>query len=216
MARFALRHLTSILILVAVAAWAIFYMPDTPSFAVFQLKQSIDARDGGGAARYVDFQKVVRNAGYEMIDDPSAAGNAGNLLGQLIGKGAVDLLSGPMAALLQSWATQQVNNGAKNVQMPMVAVLGALVLMHRSGEVAFTRWQDPKGQVWEVRMAREDGQWKVVEVKNVKQLLDKLKREQEKRFGPPAASSPTYPDNRPSAPDFPVLPPDAGGAVETP
>ena len=216
MARFALRHLTSILILVAVAAWAIFYMPDTPSFAVFQLKQSIDARDGGGAARYVDFQKVVRNAGYEMIDDPSAAGNAGNLLGQLIGKGAVDLLSGPMAALLQSWATQQVNNGAKNVQMPMVAVLGALVLMHRSGEVAFTRWQDPKGQVWEVRMAREDGQWKVVEVKNVKQLLDKLKREQEKRFGPQAASSPTYLDNLPSAPDVPVLPPDAGGAVETP
>ena len=87
--------------MVALAAWAVFYLPDTPSFAIFQLKQSIDARDGAGAARYIDFQKVVRNAGYEMVDDPNSPGDAGNILGQLIGKGAVDLLSGPMAALLQ-------------------------------------------------------------------------------------------------------------------
>ena len=64
--------------------------------------------------------------------------------------------------------------------MPPVAVAGALVTLHRSGDAAFTRWQDHKGQVWEVRMAREDGQWKIVEVKNVQQLLDKLKRQQEK------------------------------------
>jgi hypothetical protein len=216
MARFALRHWTSILIVAALAAWAVFYLPDTPSFAVFELKQSIDARDGAGAARYIDFQKVVRNAGYEMVDDPSGAGGAGNLLGQLIGKGAVDLLSGPMAALLQSWATQQVNNGARNIQMPPVAVLGALVMLHRSGDAAFTRWQDPKGQVWEVRMGREEGQWKVVEVKNVKQLLDKLKRQQEKEFGPPPATSPTYPDAPPAAPDVPATPPDAGGTADTP
>jgi hypothetical protein len=204
MARFALRHWTSILITIALAAWAIFYLPDTPSFALFQLKQSIYARDGAGAARFVDFQRVVRNAGYEMVDDPNSP-NAGNILGQFLGKGAVDLLSGPMAALLQSWATQQVDNGNKDLQMPAVAVLGALVTMHRSGDVAFTQWQDHKGQVWEVRMAREDGQWKVVEVKNVKQLLDKLKRQEEKRFNSPPATLP---------PDSPA--PDAGATPDTP
>lgn len=202
MARFALRHWTSILITLALAAWAIFYLPDTPSFALFQLKQSIDARDGAVAARFIDFQRVVRNAGYEIVDDPNSP-NAGNILGQFLGKGAVDLLSGPMAALLQSWATQQVDNGNKDLQMPGVAVLGALVTMHRSGDVAFTQWQDHKGRVWEVRMAREDGQWKVVEVKNVKQLLDKLKRQEEKRFNstPPPEAAPLPPD---------ASPPDAG------
>jgi hypothetical protein len=209
MARFALRHWTSILIIVALAAWAVFYLPDTPSFAVFQLKQSIDARDGSGAARYVDFQSVVRNAGYEMVDERNSSG--GNILGQLLGKGAVDLLSGPMAGLLQSWATQQVNNGAKNIQMPPVAVVGALVTLHRSGDAAFTRWQDHKGQVWEVRMARENGQWKIVEVKNVKQLLDKLQRQQEKELGGP----PTSPDV-PPAPEAPPTPPDASGTGATP
>jgi len=202
MARFALRHWTSILIVVALAVWAIFYLPDTPSFAIFQLKQSIDARDGAGAARYVDFQKVVRNAGYEMVDDPNSS-SANSFLGQLLGKGAVDLLSGPMAAMLQSWAIQQVNNGAKNLQMPAIAVVGAVVMMHRSDDVAFTRWQDHKGQVWEVRMARENGQWQVVEVKNVKQLLDKLRRQQEKSF-----------NNPPAAPPESASPPDAGGTPD--
>jgi Protein of unknown function (DUF2939) len=216
MAHFALRHWTSILIVVALAAWAVFYLPDTPSYAIFQLKQSIDARDGAGAARYVDFQSVVRNAGYEMVDKRNASGGGGNIIGQLIGKGAVDLLSGPMAALLQSWATQQVNNGAKDVQMPPVAVVGALVTMHRSGDAAFTRWQDHKSQVWEVRMAREDGQWKIVEVKNVQQLLDRLKRQQRKEFGSPPGVAPTYPDTPPMAPDAAPTPPDASGTGATP
>ena len=209
MGRFALRHWTSILIVLALAVWAVFYLPDTPSYAIFQLKQSIDARDGIGAAQYVDFQQVVRNAGNEMIEErnPSSS-DPGNLLGQLIGKGAVDLFSGPMAALLQSWAMQQVNNGAKVVQMPPAAIAGALVMLHRSGDAAFTRWQDNKGQVWEVRMAREDGQWKIVEVKNVKRLLDKLQRQQEKQFGnppsgitPPAGPLPESPDAPPGPPD---------------
>jgi DUF2939 family protein len=223
MARFALRHWTSILIVVALAAWAVFYLPDTPSYAVFQLKQSIDARDGAGAARYIDFQSVVRNAGYEMVDERNASGGGGNILGQLIGKGAVDLLSGPMAALLKSWATQQVDNGAKDIQMPPVAVVAALVTLHRNGDAAFTRWQDHKGQVWEVRLARDDGQWKIVEVKNVQQLLDKLKRQQEKGFGSPPGVAPTYPDippaapgAPPTAPDFAPTPPDASGTGATP
>ncbi len=205
MARFALRHWTSILIAIALAAWAIFYLPDTPSFAIFQLKRSIDARDGTGAARFIDFQRVVRNAGYEMVDDPNSA-SAGNIIGQFLGKGAVDLLSGPMAALLQSWATQQVDNGNRDLQMPPVAVFGAVVTMRRTGNVASTRWQDHKGREWEIRMAREDGQWKVVEVKNVKQLLDKLKRQEEKRFNNPPATLP---------PDAPP-PPDAGATPDTP
>jgi hypothetical protein len=208
MARFALRHWTSILIVLALAAWAVFYVPDTPSYAIFQLKEAIDARDGTGAAHYVDFQKVVRNAGYEMVDQRSGAGDPNNILGQLIGKGAVDLLSGPTAALLQSWATQRVDNGAKEVQMPAAAVAGAMVMLHRNGDAAYTRWQDHKGQLWEIRMAREDDQWKIVEVKNVAQLLDKLKRQKEKEFG----NAPTIPPSDPgssAAPDGPPIAPDA-------
>lgn len=191
MARFALRHWTALLIIVAVAAWALFYLPNTPSYAVFELKHDIDARNGNAAAQHVDFQQVVRNAGYEMVQNNNANPNDPSaLLGQFIGKGAVDIFSGPMAALVRQWAVQKVENGAKEVQMPAGAVVGAMFLMHRDGDTAFTQWTDHKGQVWEVRMAREDRVWKIVEVKNIKQLLDKLKQREEKEFNTPPPPAP--------------------------
>jgi hypothetical protein len=193
MVRFMLRHWTAVLIVVVAGGWAIFYFPDTPSYAIFRLKQNIDARNGNGAAGYVDFQQVVRAAGYEMVQGdssgaggPDSGGGSPNLLGQLLGKGAVDLFSGPMAAMLQSWAVQQVNDGAPQLQMPPAAVAGALILLRHHGDSAWTQWTDKKGQLWEVRMAYEDGGWKIVEVKNVRQLLEKLKRHEEKELNQPA------------------------------
>ena len=182
MVRFALRHWTAILIVLAVAGWAIFYLPDTPSYTIFQLKRAIDARDGDSAAHYVDFQKVVRNAGYEMVQgQPDGSTDPSTIVGQLLGKGAVDLLSGPMAGLLQQWAVQKVDEGAKEVQMPAAAAAGAIVLLHRSDDTAYTQWTDNKHQVWQVQMEREGGVWKIVEVKNVKQLLEKLQKHEEKQ-----------------------------------
>lgn len=201
MARLAFRHWTAILIAVAIAAWALFYLPQTPSWMIFNLKQAIDARDGNGAARYVDFQEVVRNAGYEVVQGQNGSnGGASDLLGALVGKGAVDLLSGPMASLLKSWAIQQVDNGAKQVQLPAGAVAGAIVFLHRNDDAAYTRWVDHKGQEWEVRMAREPGGWKIVEVKNVEQLLEKLKRQKENQLNAAPSADAPPPDMGTDAP----------------
>ena len=63
MLRFVLRHFTAILILAAISAWAVFYLPNTPSWAVLKMKQAIDAHDGEGASQYVDFESVVKHAG---------------------------------------------------------------------------------------------------------------------------------------------------------
>lgn len=180
MRRFVFRYWTGILVALAVLWWALFHLPNTPSFAVFELKRSIDARDGDAAARYVNFESVVRYAGYEMVQKQ---GNANDMLGQLVGKGAVDLLVKPMAGMVKAWAEKEVNDGAKEVQMPSVAVLGALVLMHREGDSAYTRFRDNRGQDWEVRLKRNSqGVWQVTEVKNVAVLLQKLERKEEKEF----------------------------------
>jgi len=186
MARFALRHWTAILLALVAAGWALFYLPSTPSYSIFRLKQAIDNRNGDAAANYVDFQKVVRNAGYEMLQDDSSSGDSANSpISQFIGKGAVELFSGPMSTLLKRWAIEQVDSGAKEVQMPPVAVVGSIIMLHRYEDTAYTRWQDKKGQLWEVRMAREEGAWKVVEVKNVKELPNKLQRQEEKNLNSP-------------------------------
>jgi Protein of unknown function (DUF2939) len=187
--RFAFRHWTAILIILLIGGWAIFYLPWTPSYAIFELKQAVDARNGNAAATYVDFKKVVQNAGYEVVQNQSGGSSgtdASNIIAQLVGKSAIDLFSGPMAALAQQWAVQQVNDGARQVQMPAAAVAGATLLLHRNGGTAFTQWTDHAGQVWEVRMERESDGWKIVQVKNVAQLLEKLKRQQQNQFANPA------------------------------
>jgi hypothetical protein len=187
---FAFRHWTAILLALLIAGWAIFYLPGTPSYAIFELKQAIDARNGNAAASYVDFKKVVQNAGYEALQSEngsSAGSDPSSILGQFVGRGAVDLFSGPMAALLQQWAIQQVNDGDTELQMPTAAVIGAVLLLHRNDGTAYTRWTDHKGQVWEVRMEQEADGWKIVQVKNVAQLLEKLKHQQESQ---PTSPSP--------------------------
>ena len=196
---FVLRHWTAILITLVLAGWGLFYLPATPSYAIVRLKQAIDARQGATAANYVDFQKVVQNAGREMMrDEPSGADSGSNLLGQLLGRAAVELFSGPMAALLRQWSIQQVNEGAQQVQMPGVAVVGAIILLHNDSAGAYTRWTDKKGQVWEIRLTREADGWKVTEVKNIRQLLEKLRRHEEKEFNRPPELRP--PPEAPSSP----------------
>jgi len=196
------RHAIGVLVVLVVAGWGIFYVPTTPSYAIYQLKQAIDARDGATAASYVDFASVVKNAGYEMLQQNS---NANDVITALVGKGAVDLLSGPLAGAVQQWATQQVNSGARQVQMPDAAVLGAIALLHHSGDTAWTDFRDDKGVEWNIRMARENGHWRITEVKNVQQLLQHF--QQEKGIGGP----PTVPPNT----GVRAAPP-SGGPPETP
>ena len=206
------RHAIGVLIVLIVGGWALFYLPTTPSYAVYQLKQAIDARDGATAATFVDFASVVKNAGYEMLQQNS---NANDVITALVGKGAVDLLSGPMAAAVQQWATQQVNSGARQVQMPAAAVAGAIVLLHHSGDTAWTDFRDDKGVQWDIRMARENGHWRITEVKNVQQFLQRF--QQEKGIGGPPATPPDMgtPNAASSSNAAPETSP-PGGSASTP
>ncbi len=158
MFRFVLRHFTAILVVAAVAGWGLFYLPQTPSWAVLRMKQAIDAHDGDGASRYVDFESVVKHAGYEMVRKQGG----GDPLSAMIGNAAIDLLSKPMAQVTRAWAVKKVEDGAREVQMPGAAVAASIVLLHRNGDTAFTDFKDNKGQEWEIHMTRgEDGAWRV-------------------------------------------------------
>jgi hypothetical protein len=63
-------------------------------------------------------------------------------------------------------------------------------MIHRNGDKANTQWRDPDGHEWEIQMEREDGNWRVVEVKDIQELLNRLKRREEKEFSPPAEPAP--------------------------
>ena len=178
--RFLLRHATAVLILAALAGWAVFYLPYTPTWAMLRLKQDIDARDGDEAAKYVDFESVVTKAGQEMVQ--KQGGN--DPLSTLIGNAAIGLFAKPAADLARQWTIQKVDEGAREVQMPGSAVAASLVLLHRNGDTAATDFTDNKGRRWRIHLARyPDGYWRVTEIEDVGKLLQQL---QNQHLGAPA------------------------------
>lgn len=178
MLKFIIRHFTAILVLLAVAVWGLVYLPRTPTWSVLQMKQAIDARDGDAASAYVDFESVVKHAGYEMVKKRGGD----NPIGAMVGKAAVDLLLTPMAQVAKSVAVRKVNDGDQAVQMPGAAVLGSIAYMHRNGDTAHTVFKDTKGQQWEIHLERQGDRWRVSEIKNIGELLDKLKDTEQKRL----------------------------------
>jgi len=178
MTRFITRHITSIVVTVVVAWWAIFYLPASPTWALVWLRNAVQNRDGNAAVQYIDFQSVIQHAGREMM----AQDSSGNPLGALVGQAAVQLFSGPMAQVAESVAKRKVNDGDPNLQIPIGVVAGSLLLLHRSGDTAWTRFTDRKGQDWEIHMTREQGRWQITEVKNARQLLEKLQQHEAKEL----------------------------------
>ena len=82
-----------------------------------------------------------------------------------------------MAQVAQAWAVKKVDDGAHEVQMPGAAVAGAVIVLHRNGDTAATDFTDNKGQRWRIHLARgDDGYWRVTEIEDVQQLLQKLQR----------------------------------------
>jgi len=181
MLRFVLRHFTAILIFLVLGWWLVFYIPNSPTWSVLRLKQAIDARDGDAASRYVDFQSVVTAAGQQMVQQQAGT----NPLGALVGQAAIAMLSKPAAELVEAQAKQKVEDGDRNLQMPMAAVLGSIVLMHRSGDTAYTRFTDRKQHTWGVHFKREAGVWEITEVENFQQILDRLEPHGQKQLAPP-------------------------------
>ncbi len=202
------RHVIGVLIVLIVAGWALFYVPTTPSYAIYQLKQSIDARDGATAATFVDFPAVVKNAGHEMMQQS----NANDVMTSVLG-GAMELLSGPVAAAIQQWTTQQVDDGAKQVQMPAAAVAGAIATLHRSGDSAWTDFRDNQGREWNIRFQRENGRWRVVQVKDIQQFLQRFQQQRGMSIAPaPGAAAPESPAPGGAMPPGTATPSDAPAA----
>lgn len=186
MIRFTVRHITTIAIVAVLGWWALFYVPGTPSYALLKLKLAVDGRDGAAAVNYVDFREVARNAGYEYMKHEKAGGS---VLGQIVGESAVAALSGPIGALARAWAQRQVNDGARDVQIPGLALTGAILMMRRDGRTAHTRFRDKRGRMWDIRLEQQqDGCWRIVEVKGIRQLLANL--------GPAGSQLPTAPNSR--------------------
>jgi len=173
--KFLIRHWTILLISAAVLIWAGFFLPNTPTFAVIELTQAIRNRNADQAAQFVDFDSVVKHAGYQIAEKQKSLSDP---LSQLLTRGAVEIFYKPVAQLVESIARQKVANGDKEVQIPFAASLGAMVFLHRDGNTAVTSFRDRKDHEWKIHMARNPaGRWQVIEVDGLDRVIERLQQQ---------------------------------------
>jgi hypothetical protein len=180
MLRFVTRHFTGILIGLVLGWWGLFYLPASPTWAMLWLRNAVQNRDGAAAVRYIDFQSVIQHAAREI-----AAQDAGkDPLGAFVGQAAAQLLSQPAAHLAEAVVKRKVDEGDPDLQVPAVAMVGAFFALHRSGDTAWTSFTDRKGRTWEIHLTREPSGWQITEVKNIRELLEKLEQHEAKSLNP--------------------------------
>lgn len=173
--KFLIRHWTILLISAVVLFWAVFFLPNTPTFAVIELTQAIRNRNSDEAARFVDFDSVVKHAGYQIAEKQKSASDP---LSQLLTRGAVEVFYKPVAQLVESIARQKVADGDPQVQIPFAASLGAMLFLHREGNTATTSFRDRKDQEWEIHLARNPaGRWQIVEVDGIERVIERLQHQ---------------------------------------
>ncbi|HEY2664108.1 MAG TPA: hypothetical protein VGI47_07185 [Candidatus Binataceae bacterium] len=173
--KFLIRHWTVSLVSVAVLAWAVFFVPNTPTFAVIELTRAIRNRNPDAAVQFVDFDSVVKHAGYQMADRQKSANDP---FSQLLTRGAVEIFYKPIAQIVESIAREKVASGDQDVQIPLAASVGATLLLHRNGNTATTSFRDHKNREWEIRLARNPaGRWQIVEVDGIASLIERLQHQ---------------------------------------
>jgi len=140
------------------------------------MKQAIDARDGDEAAKYVDFESVVRNAGREMVAE---AGWYRSVELDARANAAIDLLTKPMAQVAKSAAIQKVDDGAREVQMPALRSRARLYCCIETATLRPPTSPTTRASAGEYTWrAGGDGYWRVTEIEDIEQLLQKLQHNQ--------------------------------------
>ena len=175
MASLALRHWTAILIAVAIAAWAVFYVPQTPSWMILRLKQAIDARDGAGAARYVDFQSVVQQCRVGNGGGPERLKRGYQQLSGCIGREGCRL-----SCFLVQWPrcssrgqfSKSITARNKYRFLPQRRPRRSCYSIE-TATPPIRAGLTTRVKFGKCRLAREEGGWKIVEVKNVEAIARK-------------------------------------------
>jgi len=165
------RIFGAVLLVLAVAGWWLFYLPSTPSWAVYSLYRDVKNHDGAAAQELIDFRKVTKG----FIDtavmqhearEATPEGQDEAAFSEIFARGIAGLMVGPISDTLRSRFAQWVDNH-EDAKYPigLGPVLEAVVRLHRQGSTAFTQLTNDKGETLQVKLTRENvGDWRITSV----------------------------------------------------
>jgi len=166
-----LRILAAAVAGLALAGWWWFYLPTTPSWAVYSLYQDVKNHDGAAAQELIDFQSVTKGFIDTAVTEHESGKTTGEEEGQaefeeIFARGIASLVVGPMSDALKSRFAQWVDN-RDDTKYPISVgpVLEAILRLHRQGSTAFTQVTNDKGERLQMTLTRENGaDWRITSV----------------------------------------------------
>jgi hypothetical protein len=187
----------STLVAISLMGWWAFYLPATPSWAVYSLYRDVRNHDGGAAEQLIDFESVTKglvNTAITEHETGSAARDeeGAGAFGEIFARGIASLMVAPMSDAFKSRFEQWVDS-RDDAKYPMNVgpVLEAILQLRRQGSTAFSQITDTKGETLHITLNRESGgDWKITAVdgKSIREAMrDSMKSGD---ASPSAGSSP--------------------------
>ena len=168
-----------LLVLGGVYAWL-----QTPSYAVYQIQQSLKTRNYETFTQYVDIGSVVGHAleelGHSSADVPQQQSSSSGSFTDLLKKGLRSLARNvqDIAKAGAEFAVRQAfQNPEQDLpQIPTIAVIGALVGGETREQVRYFPVPLSSGEEIEIGFRyTSEGLWRVVRVTDIQALLDTVK-----------------------------------------
>ena len=177
------RALVIFPLIIAVSAYA---WTQTPSYSVYRIQQSLKTRDYPTFTQYVDVDSVVGHAleelGHNKADTPQKKlPPSQNPLADLVRKGLQSLARNvqEIAKAGAEFAVQQAftNQDQELPQIPSAAIVGALVGGETREDVRYFPVPLQHCEELEIGLRyTSDGIWRVVQVTNIRALLEEIQR----------------------------------------
>jgi hypothetical protein len=169
----------------ALGGWWWFYVPTTPSWAVYSLYRDVKDHDGAAAKQFIDFQSIAKAIIDAAVTEHETKNTPGEDEGQarlaeIFARGIAGLMVGPISDALTSRFAQWVDSRDEaKYPISLGAVLEAIVRLHRQGSAAFTQLTNDKGETLRITLTREnDADWKITSVDG-KSIRDAIRESME-------------------------------------
>ncbi len=159
--------LVLVVLAVGLAGWWLFYLPSTPTWALYTLYVDVKEHDGVAAKELIDFEGVTKSI-IAASEQNEAAGKAPSeeLGEELLGRGLATLMVGPIAEALKSRFQQWVDTRDESkYPVGIGPAVQAIFRLRRQGSSAFTHLTDDDGKRIDITLTRgSDGYWKITGV----------------------------------------------------
>ena len=181
-----MKSVRTLVILILIGLGGAYAWTQTPSYSVYQIQQSLKARNYETFTQYVDIDSVVGHAlaelGHSAVDvppqqNPPSQGSLGDLLQR-----GLKSLARNVQEIAKAGAEFAVEQAFRNPdqelpQIPTIAVAGALVGGETREDVRYFPVPLRSGEEIEIGLRyTTEGLWRVVQVTNVQALIDEVQR----------------------------------------